>query len=106
LANYIIFSTRNPERVQSFLLAFTAKTASRFQIFSLLALSFSVPEENYSQRSDSMQALKSRKYQGSKGGEGRLKLSTACTECHKRKQKVSLWAKTRAVSGILINDIV
>jgi len=38
--------------------------------------------------SDNMQTQKSNKYQGSKFAEGRLKLSTACTECHKRKQKV------------------
>jgi hypothetical protein len=37
-----------------------------------------------------MEAQKSSKYQGSKFAEGRLKLSTACTECHKRKQKVCL----------------
>jgi hypothetical protein len=37
--------------------------------------------------SDSMQVQKPNKYQGSKFAEGRLKLSTACTECHKRKQK-------------------
>jgi hypothetical protein len=38
--------------------------------------------------SDNMQAQKPRRCQGSKFAEGRLKLSTACTECHKRKQKV------------------
>jgi hypothetical protein len=37
-----------------------------------------------------MEAQKSSKYPGSKFAEGRLKLSTACTECHKRKQKVCL----------------
>lgn len=37
-----------------------------------------------------MQVQKPNKYQGSKFAEGRLKLSTACTECHKRKQKVCL----------------
>ncbi|KAK0108232.1 hypothetical protein ONS95_003052 [Cadophora gregata] len=37
--------------------------------------------------SDNMQNRRTREYKGSKFTEGRLKLSTSCGECHKRKQK-------------------
>jgi hypothetical protein len=55
--------------------------------FLHLSLKFLLMENNF-QRFDNMQMRKPRKYQASKFAEGRLKLSTACTECHKRKQKV------------------
>ena len=82
------------KRVNSDGLQHQVNTATLASIFSSLGFGKTQKEtrrlgreSNRLSMSESVQQSR-QKYRGSKFWEGRLKLSTSCTECHRRKQKV------------------
>jgi hypothetical protein len=97
--NYFNPSAPKFERLQWFLSAWRCQGCtwnSSVAFYCILCSQISGPWEFFP--SDNMQVQNLRKYQGSKSFvEGRLKLSTACTECHKRKQKVCPWNRLTAL---------